>query len=100
MSGGKPVFVSVMYPPRARIRLGSDQSVASCPREETSFSRRSRSLVRAGQVRMACWNVSGSVLQRGHEGLSPHRTRRGGRPGNSSPLAFGGSSRPGTFLGP
>ena len=65
MSGGKPVLVSVMYSPRARIRWGSDNKVASSPREEPSFSRRSRSLGQAGQVSMACWNVSGSVPQRG-----------------------------------
>ena len=39
--------------------------MASCPREETSFSRRSWPLAWAGLVRMACWNVSGSVPQRG-----------------------------------
>ena len=61
MSGGKPVFLFVMYSPRAHIRWGSVHRVASCPREETSFSRRSRSLVRVGQVRMARWNVSGPV---------------------------------------
>jgi len=65
MSGGKPVFVLVMYSPRARISWGSDQRAASCPREETSFSRRSRSHVRAGQGRMACWKDSGLVPQRG-----------------------------------
>jgi len=65
MSGGKPVFKSVMYSLRARIRWGSDHRVASCPREETSFSSSSRSLARAGQVRMACRKVSGSVSQRG-----------------------------------
>jgi len=65
MSGGKPVLVVVMYSPRARVRWGSDHTLASWPREETSFSRRSRSLDRAGQERMACWNVSGSVSHRG-----------------------------------
>jgi len=68
MSGGKPVFVSVMYSPKGRKRWGSVHSVASRPREETSFSWRSRTLARAGQVRMACWNVSGSVLQLGQVG--------------------------------
>ena len=65
MSGGKPVFVFVMYSPRARIRWGLDPSVASRPREETSFTRRSRSLAWAGQVRIACRKFSGSVAQRG-----------------------------------
>jgi len=68
MSGGKPVFVSVMYSPRACMRRGSDHIVASCAREETSFSRRSRARVRAGQVRMACWKDSGPVLHRGQVG--------------------------------
>jgi len=65
MSGGKLVFVPVMYSPGARIRWGLDHNVAPCSREETSFSMSSRSLTRAGQVRMACWNVSRSVPQRG-----------------------------------
>ena len=65
MSGGKLVFVCVMYSPWARIRWGSVHVVASCPREETSFSRRSQTLERAGQERMACWKVSGPVSQRG-----------------------------------
>jgi len=47
------------------MRRGSDHSVASRPREETSFSRRSRASERAGKVRMACWKVSGAVVQRG-----------------------------------
>jgi len=51
MSGGKPVLMSVMYSPKARIRWGSDHRLASCSREETSFSKRSPSLDRAGQVR-------------------------------------------------
>jgi len=54
MSGGKPVFVSVMYSPSARMRRGSDHVVPSYAREERSFSRRSRACPRAGQVRMAC----------------------------------------------
>jgi len=66
MSGGKPVLVLVMYSPKARIRWGSDDIVALCPREESSFSRSSRTLARAWQVRMACWKVSGPVSQRGH----------------------------------
>ena len=66
--GGKPVLVVVMYSPRARTRWGSVHKLASWPREETSFSRRSRSLVRAGQERIACWNVSGSVSHRGQMG--------------------------------
>jgi len=68
MSGGKPVFVSVMYSPSARMRRGSDHIVASCAREETSFSRRSRTRVRAGQVRMACWKDSGPFPHRGQVG--------------------------------
>ena len=54
MSGGEPVFVSEMYSPKARMRWGSVHNVALRPREESSFGRRSRTLVRAGQVRMAC----------------------------------------------
>ena len=54
MSGGKPVFVSVMYSPSAGMRRGSDHVVASYAREETCFSRRSRARWRAGQVRTAC----------------------------------------------
>jgi len=75
MSGGNPVFVSVMYSPSARIRRGSDHIVASCAREETSFSRRPGTRVRAGQVRMACWKDSGPVSHCGHVGsgfLSNH----------------------------
>jgi len=68
MSGGKPVFVSVMYSPSARIRRGSDHVDASCAREETSFSRRSRARWLAGQVRMACVKVSGSIPHRGQVG--------------------------------
>jgi len=54
MSGGKPVFVSVMYSLKPRKRVGSDHIGASCAREETSFSRRFRASVRAGSVRTAC----------------------------------------------
>jgi len=75
MSGGKPVSVSVMYSPKARMRRGSVHRLASGPREETSFSRRSRTLVRAGQVRMAGAKVSGSIPHRGQVGsgfLSNH----------------------------
>ena len=61
MSGGKPVLVVVMYSPRTRIRWGSDHKLASWPREQTSFSWRSRSLDRAGQESMACRNVSGAI---------------------------------------
>jgi len=68
MSGGKPVFVSVMYSPSARMRRESDNTVASCAREETSFSRRPQTRERAGQVRMACWKDSGSVPHRGQVG--------------------------------
>ena len=65
MSGGKPVLVTVMYSPRARMRWGSVHSGESCPREETTFGRRSRTHERAGQVSMAGWKDSGSVPQRG-----------------------------------
>ena len=68
MSGGKPVLVSVRYSPKARIRRGSDHVVASCAMEETSFSRRSWTRVRAGQERMACWKDSGPVSHRGQFG--------------------------------
>jgi len=65
MSGGKTVFVSVMYSPSARMSGGSDHIVASCASEETSFRRRPPTRVRAGQVRMACWKDSGPVPHRG-----------------------------------
>jgi len=68
MSGGKPVLVSVMYSPKAGKRRGSIHRLASGPREETSFTRRSRPLFRAGQVRMACVTDSGSVSHRGQVG--------------------------------
>ena len=61
MSGGKPVFVSVIYWPKAGMRRGSVHRWAFGLREEMSFSRRSQTLVRAGQVRVACMKVSGSV---------------------------------------
>ena len=77
MSGGKPVFVDVMYSPKARTRWGSDHRVESCPREETSFSMRSRSRVRAGQVRMACRNVSGSDPYRGQVRLGSSSDQEG-----------------------
>jgi len=77
MSGGKPVLVFVMYSLKARTRRGSDHRVASCPSEETCFSRRSRSLDRAGQVRIACWNVSGSVSQRGQVRLGSSSNQEG-----------------------
>ena len=53
MSGGKPVFVSGMYSPSACMRRGSDHIGASCAREETFVSRRSRTREQAGQVRLA-----------------------------------------------
>jgi len=65
---GKPVFVVVMYSPSARMRRGSDHVVASCAKEETAFSRRSRACWRAGQVRMACRKDSGPIPQRGQVG--------------------------------
>jgi len=65
MSGGKPVFVSDMYSPEARMRWGSVQSTALCPMEMTSFSRRFQGLTRAGQVRIASWKDSGPVPHRG-----------------------------------
>jgi len=77
MSGGKPVFVVVMYSPRARISWGSVHMSSSWPREETSFSRWSQSLARAGQVRMACWKVSGSVSQRGQVRLGSSSDHEG-----------------------
>jgi len=77
MSGGKPVLVSVIYSPRARTRWGSDHQGASCPREVTPFSRRSRTLARAGQVRMAWWKVSDSVPQRGQVGFGSSSNQEG-----------------------
>ena len=68
ISGGKTVFVSGMYSPSARRRGGLDHIVVSCAREETSFRRRSRTRVRAGQVRMAYWKDSGPALHRGQVG--------------------------------
>jgi len=65
MSGGNPVLVSVMYSPRAPMRWGSVHRLASCPREETSSSRRFRALERAGQVRIACVKDSGLISHRG-----------------------------------
>jgi len=100
MFGGKPVFVFMMYSLKARMRWDSVHIVASCPREDTSFSRRSRTLARAGQVRMACWKVSGPVSQRGKSGWGSRRTRRGGRQGSSSPIAFGEFSLPRTSSDP
>jgi len=68
MSGGKPVFVVVMYSPKGRMRSGFVQRSALGPREETSFSSRSRTRVWAGQVRMVCVKVSGSVPHQGQVG--------------------------------
>ena len=68
MSGGNPVLVSVMYSPKGRTRRGSVRRSASGPRAETSFSMRSRTLVQAGQVSMACVKVSGSIPHRGQVG--------------------------------
>jgi len=68
MSRGKPVGVSVIYSPSARLRRGSDHVFASCTREETSFSRTSRFRLRAGQVRIACWKDSGLVSHGGQVG--------------------------------
>jgi len=65
MSGGKPVSLSVMCSPKAHLRWGSVHNLASLRREETSFSRRARTLAQAGPGRMACWNVSGPVPRRG-----------------------------------
>jgi len=50
-----------------RIRSVSVHVGVSRLRQETSFSRRSRSLARAGQLRMACWQDSGSTPQRGQD---------------------------------
>jgi len=69
MSGGKPVFVSEMYSPRAGLRPSLVHSGASCPREETPFSKRSLAPDRAGQVRRACWKDSGPIPPPGQVGL-------------------------------
>ena len=66
-SGGKPGFVCEMYWPRACTRLGSVYRGASCPREETQFSSKSRSLAQAEQIRMTGSNDSGSVPQWGQD---------------------------------
>jgi len=68
MSGGKPVLVSVMYSPKARMRRGSEQVVVSGAREETPVSRTSRTREQAGHVSMACWKDSGRVSHRGQVG--------------------------------
>jgi len=68
MPEGKPVFVAVMYSPQARMRRGSVHRSVSGPREETPFRKRSGSLFRAGQVRMGCVKVSGSVPHGGQVG--------------------------------
>jgi len=68
MSSGKLVLVSEMYWSRARISWGSVHKRASGPREETTFSRRSQTLQRAGQLRMACSNNSGLLPQQGQDG--------------------------------
>jgi len=67
MSGGKPFLVSEMYSSKGRMRWGSVHIRASCLREETTSSLRSRTLERAGQVRMACSKDSGPVPQRGQD---------------------------------
>jgi len=67
MMSANPVFVIVMYSPRACMRWGSVHVVVSCPREVTLSSRRSRSLARAEQVRIVYQEVSGSTLQRGQD---------------------------------
>ena len=63
MSSGKPVLVSEMYWPRARIRRGADDRGVPDLKEETSCSRRFWALERVGQLRMACLQDSCSVLQ-------------------------------------
>ena len=75
MSGGKPVFVSFMYSPRARMRWDSVHRVVSCLREENSFSRGSRAFARAGQVRMACSKECESISSQGQarSGFSSHQ---------------------------
>jgi len=65
MSGGKPVFVSVIDSPKARSRWRLVPRLAPHQKEETFVSQRFRILARAGQVSMAYWKVSGSVLHRG-----------------------------------
>ena len=93
MFGRKLVFMSEMYSPRAHIRWGSVSIRASCLREETSFSRWFGTLERVGQVRMACWNDSGSVPQRGQDVLEFSSNEEGwGGPGSFCWLAFGESS--------
>ena len=57
--------MTVIYSCKARIRCGSVHSMASSPRQETSFIWWSWALAQAGQVRMACWSISGPVLQGG-----------------------------------
>jgi len=69
--------MSVMYLPKARMRWGLVHKVASCSREETSFSRRSGTLTRAGLVRMVCWNDSGSVSHRGQVGSGSSLNKEG-----------------------
>jgi len=68
MPGGKPVFVVVMYSPKALLRRGSVHRSVSGPTEETSISKRPGALFRAGQVMMACVKVSGAVPHCGQVG--------------------------------
>jgi len=65
MSGRKPVLVCVMYSARACLGWDLVHSLTSCPREETSGSRRFLATDRGGQVMMACWKDSGSIRHRG-----------------------------------
>ena len=69
ISGGKPVWVAVMYWPRACIRGSSDQTGLPSSKEVTSPSRRVFSRVLFGQCRIACAKDSGAESQRGHMSL-------------------------------
>ena len=62
---GKPVLVTDIKRPRACMRVESDQTGLSGPREETASSKRYGSLHFSGQWRTACLSVSGAEAQRG-----------------------------------
>jgi len=60
------------------MRLRSDQSVASCSREETFFSRRFLTPDRVGQVStMVCWKDSSPIPHRGHVVSRPSSNQEG-----------------------
>ena len=75
MSGGKPVRVAVINWPSACVSVACDHRGLSSPSDVTSPSRRVLSRALSGQLRMACWKVSGAEPHRGHvvSGWSSHQ---------------------------